>query len=88
MEYFNLFNHPMFGGSLAPYTWLGTCYTNTASTCTGSNWSPNAYFGKVYYSGGASTVSGQTLNVGLGSQAAQYAPGGSRSGQVTLKLLF
>jgi hypothetical protein len=86
-EYFNIFNHPMFGGPQAPYAWLGTCYTTTAATCTGSNWSPNAYFGTVY--------TGQTLNQGLGGgsqgnggQSAQYAVGGPRSGQFTLKITF
>ena len=93
-EYFNLFNHPMFGGPLAPYTWLGSCYADpsTPAACTASssnpNWYPNTAFGKVYFSGGGATVGGQTLNVGLGSQSAQYAPGGNRSGQLTLKLTF
>ena len=87
-EYFNIFNHPMFGGSLAPSTYLGQCSTNNAATCTGSNWSPNSYFGKVYYSGGGASVGGQTLNAGLGSQSALYAPGGNRSGQLTIRLTF
>ncbi len=85
-EYFNLFNHPMFGGGSGPNTFLGYCYSNTAATCTAAsgNWSPTPYFGKVYYTGG----SGQTLNVGLGSQSPLYAPGGNRSGQLTLRLTF
>lgn len=86
-EYFNLFNHPMFGGGSAPDPFLGTCYSNTAATCTAAsgNWYPNPAFGKVFYSGSGG---GQTLNVGLGSQSPLYAPGGHRSGQFTLKLTF
>ncbi|MGO9404257.1 MAG: TonB-dependent receptor domain-containing protein [Terriglobales bacterium] len=86
-EYFNLFNHPMFGGSGAPTTNLGECFSNTAATCTAAsgNWLPDASFGKVYNTGGGS---GSTLNVGLGSQSPLYAPGGNRSGQLTLRLTF
>jgi hypothetical protein len=81
-EYFNLFNHPMFGGQYAPYAFWGFCYSQP---CTGQQFSQ---FGKVWPSAGA------TLNLGLGGgglsggQSAQYAVGGARSGQVTLKLTF
>jgi len=81
VEYFNLFNHPMFGGSVAPYTFWGFCYSQP---CAGLQISE---FGKVWP--GLST-----LNVGLGGgglnggQSALYAPGGSRSGQFSLKLSF
>jgi Carboxypeptidase regulatory-like domain/TonB dependent receptor len=68
-EYFNVFNHPMFG---AP----------------GAN-QPDTEFGVA----GFGQVSG-TANNGLGGggasggQNALYAPGGPRSGQLTVKLLF
>ena len=91
VEYFNLFNHPMFGGgalsdvgeTFAPYSLWGFCSGNTSATCAG-NASP--FFGKV--------LPGSTLNRGLGGgglgggQSALYAPGGPRSGQLSLKLLF
>jgi hypothetical protein len=68
-EYFNVFNHPMFGapGSNEPETHLG--YPN---------------FGRV--------DSGSTTNFALGGggsqggQSAQYALGGPRSAQFTVKL--
>jgi hypothetical protein len=70
-EYFNIFNHPMFGapGSNEPQTHLG--YSN---------------FGQV--------DPGSTTNVALGGggsqggQSSQYALGGPRSAQFTLKLQF
>ena len=31
-EYFNIFNHPMFGGPLAPSTFWGFCTGNTAAS--------------------------------------------------------
>jgi hypothetical protein len=77
-EYFNVFNHPMFGapGSIfGPFTFLG--YGNT----------PDPSFGTV--------LPGYTMNnaiAGVGirnsGQSAQYAVGGPRSGQFTLKLHF
>jgi len=76
-EYFNLFNHPMFYG---PDVFWGFCYSQP---CSGQQFST---FGKV--------DKGNTLNVGLGGgglnggQSALYAPGGPRSGQLTLKLTF
>jgi len=77
VEYFNVFNHPMFGapGSIfAPYTLWGNGST------------PFPSFGKV--------LPGYTTNRALGGggviggQSAQYAVGGPRSGQFTLKLHF
>jgi hypothetical protein len=83
-EYFNLFNHPMFGApgsqsdedevTLAPYNYWGV----------GTKAVP--HFGKV--------MSGQTTNVslgaanGIGGVNPLYAVGGPRSGQFTLKLMF
>jgi hypothetical protein len=72
-EYFNVFNHPNF----APPA-------NVWGYSAGGG--PTPFFGKV--------VPGNTLNVGLGGggldggQAAIYAPGGPRSGQLALKLIF
>jgi TonB dependent receptor/Carboxypeptidase regulatory-like domain/TonB-dependent Receptor Plug Domain len=81
VEYFNLFNHPMFGGPYAPYTFWGLCAT---TPCTGQQ---NGLFGKATPGPGA-------LNQGLGGgglnggQSAIYALGGPRSGQFSLKLSF
>ena len=78
-EFFNLFNHPMFGGSSSPVLFWGRC---TAEPCTGQQ---GPFFGKV---------PDQTLNEGLGGdplfggQSAIYAVGGPRSGQLSLKLRF
>jgi hypothetical protein len=72
VEYFNILNHPMFG---SPNNLWG--YGNSG---------PLPAFGKV--------IPGNTFNVDLGSgglsggQAAIYAPGGPRSAQFTLKLIF
>ena len=84
VEYFNLFNHPMFGGyGLAPYSFWGNCSGNTPATCAGN---ASLHFGKVWPK--------NTLNVNLGGgglnggQSALYAPGGPRSGQFSLKLHF
>jgi hypothetical protein len=69
-EYFNLFNHPMFGapGYNEPETHFGV-----------------ANFGQI--------DTGSTTNLALGggvagSQSPQYALGGPRSAQFTLKLQF
>jgi len=73
-EYFNLFNHPMFGlpGS--------TCNPDTLWGFEGGTARPS--FGKV--------CPGSTANAkdGLNSQSALYAVGGPRSAQFTLKLIF
>lgn len=75
-EYFNVFNHPMFGapGSMwAPYTFWG--YGGT----------PQPLFGVTspILTGGPGTT-----NYILGGQSPQYEVGGPRSGQFTVKLLF
>ncbi len=72
VDYFNVLNHPMFANPATLWSSGGT----TAQTG----------FGKV--------MQGNTLNYGLGGggigggQAPQYAPGGPRSGQVSVKLRF
>ena len=80
-EYFNIFNHPMFGGVNAPWTSWGTLHWEYPGVVRGRE-SPN--FGKLF--------SGQTLNAGdgpgSGSQNPLYAVGGPRSAQFTLKLMF
>jgi len=80
-EFFNLFNHPMFGGPGAPYPFWGYCI---GQPCAGKQ---DPLFGKVASAIGA-------LNEGLGGgginggQSPIYAVGGPRSSQFTLKLLF
>lgn len=80
VEFFNLFNHAMFGGRFSPVTNWGRC---TTTPCTGQQ---TAGFG---------TVAGDvTLNRGLGGDPLQggqseiYAIGGPRSTQLSVKLLF
>jgi hypothetical protein len=88
VEYFNLFNHPMFGGPYAPSGFWGQCGGTTAASCPAPTISPAAVgiFGVVW--------PGNTLNVGLGGgglnggQSPLYAPGGPRSAQLALKLSF
>ena len=79
-EYFNVFNHPMFGApgsSFAPYTAWG--YGSTASP----------FFGTV-----SPVLTGGTTNYALGGgganggQSSLYALGGPRSAQFTVKLNF
>jgi hypothetical protein len=86
VEYFNLLNHPMFGGPYAPIAGWGQCTGTTPPSCVGGE---SPYFGKV--------IPGQTLNVGLGGglggfsnagQSALFAVGGPRSAQFSLKLTF
>jgi hypothetical protein len=78
-EYFNVFNHPMFGlpGS--------QCAPDSVWTYSGKTADPA--FGKVCP--GTSTTN---IEAGGGSggngQSALYAPGGPRSGQFTLKVIF
>jgi TonB dependent receptor len=73
-EYFNVFNHPMFG-------------------LPGSNCAPDdqwSYSGGLINSDFGKVCSTANLDAGggQGGQNALYAPGGPRSGQFTLKLLF
>jgi hypothetical protein len=81
VEFFNVFNKPMFGGPNAPYLFWGSC---GQTPCTGQQ---NGGFGLV---GGASGVLNEGLGGGglQGGQNASYALGGPRSGQLTLKLHF
>jgi len=71
-EYFNIFNHPMFGDPQNDYGF--------------PFYAPLPGFGTIQ--------AGNTLNSALGGggfmggQNALYAPGGSRSGQFTLKIIF
>jgi hypothetical protein len=74
-EYFNMFNHPMFGipGS--------QCAPDTLWRTEGG---PNPAFGKICP--GTSTTN---IEAGGGNgQTALFAPGGPRSGQFTIKVLF
>jgi hypothetical protein len=77
-EYFNVFNHPMFGapGAISgPFTFWG--FGPTAS----SN------FGKVLHGDTTNVAIGGVSGLTTG-QSALYAVGGPRSGQFTLKLMF
>jgi hypothetical protein len=83
-EYFNVFNHPMFG---APGQSTGENFVSNAPySFWGYGSTPIPYFGRVY--------PGYTTNVALGSsngfggQNPLYGAGGPRSGQFTLKLMF
>ena len=85
VEYFNLFNHPMFGGLLGPNDYWGGCTSNTPASCT----DPNPNFG-ILMPGVQST-----LNNGLGAGASSnggqsplYAVGGPRSAQFTVRISF
>jgi hypothetical protein len=78
VEYFNVFNHPMFGAPAAisgPYTFWG--YGPTALP----------FFGKVL-PGYTTNVAIGGINGLTSGQSALYAVGGPRSGQFTLKLTF
>jgi len=72
-EYFNVFNHPMFGapGYNEPETILGR---------------PN--FGKVDTVSTTNLALGGGAALAVGAQSAQYALGGPRSAQFTVKLQF
>jgi hypothetical protein len=72
-EYFNVFNHPMFGapGNTQPYSGFGTENTN---------------FGKIQV--GSTTNLALGGGGGNGGQSPLYALGGPRSAQFTLKLIF
>jgi hypothetical protein len=77
-EYFNVFNHPMFGlpgSQCAPDIVWGF----------GGNADPA--FGKVCPGTSTTNVEAGGGNGGNG-QSALYAPGGPRSGQFTVKLMF
>jgi hypothetical protein len=73
-EYFNVFNHPMFGGP-------GSGFVPDTCWCFGST--PDPTFGKI-----TPIFNGGTMNASLGGQSPLYAQGGPRSGQFTLKLTF
>jgi len=77
-EYFNVFNHPMFGAPGAvsgPYTFWG--------------YGPMALpiFGKVLPGDTMNVALGGVNGLAAG-QSSLYAVGGPRSGQLTLKLMF
>jgi len=77
-EYFNVFNHPMFGAPGAvsgPYTFWG--YGPTALPI----------FGKVLPGDTMNVALGGVNGLTTG-QSSLYAVGGPRSGQLTLKLMF
>jgi hypothetical protein len=78
-EYFNVFNHPMFGlpGS--------QCAPETIWTYSGGTAYPG--FGKVCPGTSTTNIEAGGGNGGSG-QSALYAPGGPRSGQFTLKVIF
>jgi hypothetical protein len=78
-EYFNVFNHPMFGlpGS--------QCAPETIWTYSGNTAYPG--FGKVCPGTSTTNIEAGGGNGGSG-QSALYAPGGPRSAQFTLKVLF
>jgi hypothetical protein len=81
-EFFNTFNHPMFGNL---FKYWGFCSGNTPASCAGGSF-PG--FGTV---GPGSTLNQVVSGFGVGSgtgQTAQYAVGGPRSGQFALKLIF
>ena len=73
-EYFNVFNHPMFGapGFNEPDTILGRQGFGQVGTCCTTN---------LALYGGAVVVA-------VGAQSAQYALGSPRSAQFTIKLQF
>jgi hypothetical protein len=80
-EYFNVFNHPMFGApgsAWAPFTFWG--YGTT----------PNLFFGTTTpeLSDGGGTANYALGGGAVGGQNPLYAAGGPRSGQITLKLTF
>ena len=78
VEYFNLFNHPMFG--------LPGSQCNPDPIWSFDGKTPNPSFGKV--------CPGSTTNLEAGGgsggtgQSALYAVGGPRSAQFTLKVMF
>ena len=76
VEYFNIFNHPMFGapGNTEP------------STLWGFGGYPNPGFGQL--SPGSTTNTSLGLGGIDGGQNPLYAVGGPRSGQLTLKITF
>jgi hypothetical protein len=80
-EYFNVFNHPMFGApgsDSAPFTFWG--YGTT----------PSLFFGTTTpeLSDGGGTANYALGGGAVGGQNPLYAAGGPRSGQITLKLTF
>jgi hypothetical protein len=76
-EYFNVFNHPMFGipGSQC-----------NPDAFWGSQGRTNPAFGKICP--GTSTTNIDGTGAGSNGQSALYAVGGPRSAQFTLKVIF
>jgi hypothetical protein len=88
-EYFNAFNHPMFGGSVAPSATLGSCSGNTPDSCTAANASYlNSNFGTVGYGITLNQMIAPQPGGSVQGQDALYAVGGARSAQFTVRLSF
>jgi hypothetical protein len=83
-EYFNLFNHPMFGpASLAPAQILASCDIGSGgSACALGDTYPE--FGRI----SSQTTMNGGGNASLAGQNPLYAPGGPRSAQFTAKFIF
>jgi outer membrane receptor protein involved in Fe transport len=79
-EYFNVFNHPMFG--------LPGSQCNPDSEWTTSGSTPDPAFGKVCPGTSTTNIEAGGGNPGGSGQSPLYATGGPRSAQFTLKLLF
>ncbi len=79
-EYFNVFNHPMFG--------LPGSQCNPESVWTTSGGTPDPAFGKVCPGTSTTNIEAGGSNPGGSGQSPLYAPGGPRSAQFTLKIIF
>ncbi len=79
-EYFNAFNHPMFG--------LPGSQCNPDSVWSTSGSTPDPAFGKVCPGTSTTNIEAGGGNPGGSGQSPLYAPGGPRSAQFTVKLLF
>jgi len=82
-EYFNAFNHPMFGGWNAPNAFWGYCSSNTPASCAAS-----PTFGKVIFGETLNTITAPVPGSAHQGQDALYGVGANRSAQFTLRLSF